>query len=113
MGEVEKQLRSNRASFADVRALSPTRYRFRVVDANGVDIIGNYQYPKTRSEDTRVSCAEPVTSPYSLKMGGFKRLSIGSTFKKSTLRSLEIKTLKMIINAKANRKDIDHVTKAT
>ena len=89
MGETEKQLRDDQASFADVRALSPTRYRFRVVDANGIDIRhgrasvfssakDSHQYPITRSEDTRVSCAEPATGIYSYKSGGFQRLFIGS-----------------------------------
>ncbi len=88
MGEVEKQLRNDQASFADVRALSPTRYRFRVVDANGIDIRysgssvygstkDSYQYSVTRSEDTRVSCAEPATGIYSHTMGGFQRRIVG------------------------------------
>ena len=89
MGDVEKQLRNDEASFADIRALSPTRYRFRVVDANGNDIRysqsiakssakGGHQYPITRSEDTRVSCAEPSMGIYSHKMRGFQLRVIGS-----------------------------------
>ena len=88
MSEVEKQLRNDQASFADVRALSPTRYRFRVVDAYGIDIrysgasvygstTDSHQYSVTRSEDTRVSCAEPATGIYSHTMGGFQRRIIG------------------------------------
>lgn len=35
---VEKALRNDRVSFNQVRNLMPTRYRFRIVDANGNDI---------------------------------------------------------------------------
>lgn len=38
MFNVEKELRNDRESFNKVRKLSPTQYRFRVVDANGQDI---------------------------------------------------------------------------
>lgn len=37
-GDVEQQLRNDRDSFDKVRCLLPTRFRFRVVDRNGVDI---------------------------------------------------------------------------
>ena len=65
--------------------------RFRVVDANGNDIRynqsvvnspadGSYQYPKARSQDIRVSCAEPAAGIYSYnptsinrRFAGFKR----------------------------------------
>lgn len=77
MFDVEKQLRNDQASFADVRALSPTRYRFRVVDANGNDIRYSHSSVKTTSEDTRVSCAEPVSGIYSYKLGGLQRQFIG------------------------------------
>jgi hypothetical protein len=42
----ERLLRDSRKSFDQVRRLSPTRYRFRVVDANGCDI---------RDSDSRLS----------------------------------------------------------
>ncbi len=64
MFDVEKQLRNNKASFADVRALSPTRYRFRVVDANGDDIRYAQSISIIAPEDTRVSCAEPASDTY-------------------------------------------------
>jgi len=38
MFDVEKQLRNNRGSFETIRNLSPTRYRFRVLDPDGNDI---------------------------------------------------------------------------
>lgn len=83
MFEVEKQLRNNQASFAAVRALSPTRYRFRVVDANGMDIRHrqsgidvaaneNSQCSVAGSEDIHVSCTEPVSDVYSYHVGGSK-----------------------------------------
>jgi len=36
--DVERQLRNSRESFDYVRSLSPTRYRFRVINASGIDI---------------------------------------------------------------------------
>jgi hypothetical protein len=38
MFNVEKELRNDRESFNTVRKLSPTKYRFRVVDADGQDL---------------------------------------------------------------------------
>ena len=74
--DVEKQLRQDQASFAEVRALLPTRYRFRVIDANGNDIRksqsfndnkisnvanDNHRCSRTSPEDTRVSCADSLS----------------------------------------------------
>jgi len=39
MFEFETTLRNNRESFNTVRKLSPTRYRFRIIDAQGKDIL--------------------------------------------------------------------------
>ena len=83
MFHVEKELRNDRQSFTKVRNLSPTRFRFRVVDAQGNDIrdIHNVQTAtktdtKTNVDycgaesslysrhSTRVECAEPVASYY-------------------------------------------------
>jgi hypothetical protein len=36
--DFEKELRNDRESFSQVRRLLPTRYRFRIVDADGNDI---------------------------------------------------------------------------
>lgn len=75
MFDFEKDLRSNRASFDHVRNVSPTRYRFRVVDSQGRDIRGQwnnsvkpdktpdnaYRYhEKSAGDSTRVGCAEPT-----------------------------------------------------
>jgi len=38
MFSFEKKLRNERESFDKMRSLSPTRYRFRVLDASGQDI---------------------------------------------------------------------------
>ena len=40
--DVEKSLRNNRDSFDTIRKLSPTRYRFRVMNAQGVDVRAVY-----------------------------------------------------------------------
>jgi len=88
MFDVEKQLRNDQDSFAGVRALSPTRYRFRVVDANGNDIrydqsnvqnaaIANFQYPTSGPEDIRVSCAEPVSGSYTVSRRAVKSTRSG------------------------------------
>ena len=89
MSEIEKQLRNNEASFSNVRALSPTRYRFRVVDAKGDDIRydplsvngsvnSGHQYSKVASEDIRVSCSEPVLNEYCYKVDDIDRQFVGS-----------------------------------
>ncbi len=46
MFNFEKELRDNRASFNNIRLLSPTRYRFRVLDPEGRDI-RNTEYSGT------------------------------------------------------------------
>ena len=85
MFNFEKELRNDRESSNKVRRLSPTRYRFRVLDAQGRDIRENH-HAETRKPDipskpepqihqnllkpvnhyglgpnhsTRVECAEP------------------------------------------------------
>ncbi len=90
MFNFEKELRDDRASFNEVRKLSPSNYRFRVIDADGIDIIVKnhiheiygveinnnknnnnnkideshsttvYDNPD-KSHSTRVECGEPVT----------------------------------------------------
>ena len=40
--DVEKRLRNNRGSFDTIRKLSPTRYRFRIMNAQGVDVRAVY-----------------------------------------------------------------------
>jgi hypothetical protein len=93
MFSCEKELRNNRESFNTVRKLSPTKYRFRVVDANGQDIRSKHaaitfnlalpseftisdqyesqnqlepEYPFITNDghSTRVECAEPVSGFY-------------------------------------------------
>ena len=87
----EKDLRNDRESFDKVRSLSPTRYRFRVLDSQGRDI--RHRVARNRSVDaahtnagtaldtrniktnatqdssepahsTRVECAEPMATYY-------------------------------------------------
>ena len=66
--EFEKDLRNDQSSFDKIRQLSPTRYRFRVNNAQGVDVrtllgasdssTGSPLSYQTR-HSTRVECAEP------------------------------------------------------
>ena len=67
--EVEKELRNDKESFNTVRTLSPECYRFRVVDAQGQDILNDSDAGTSdsgarstfsRAESTRVYCGEPV-----------------------------------------------------
>jgi len=86
--EIEKALRNSRESFNLVRKLSPTQYRFRIVDAHGEDILGrshrnitdvNFadteQWPTCKShhpnqscestrDSTHISCGEPKPNNY-------------------------------------------------
>ena len=57
MFDFEKSMRNDRESFDTIRALSPTRFRFRVVDAQGRDIRTKCYSSETYS--TRVECGEP------------------------------------------------------
>ena len=70
MFDFEKSMRNDRESFNTIRALSPTRFRFRVVDAQGQDIRTKFETKTTRGkahhysdksefESTRVDCCEP------------------------------------------------------
>jgi hypothetical protein len=53
MFNVEKELRNDRESFNTVRKLSPTKYRFRVFNADGQDI---------RSKHSAFNCKPVITS---------------------------------------------------
>ena len=50
MFEFETTLRNSRESFNTVRKLSPTRYRFRIIDAQGKDILDR---PNAGIDDAR------------------------------------------------------------
>ncbi|MFK8079947.1 MAG: DUF222 domain-containing protein [Granulosicoccus sp.] len=82
MFDFEADLRNDRESFDKIRKLSPTRYRFRVIDAEGRDIRhrftvkANTSYPEADTESetsnnfkqsTRVDCAEPAPGGYGFK----------------------------------------------
>ncbi len=84
MFDFEKELRNDRESFDRVRKLSPTSYRFRVVDADGNDIRSTqstndnnsqtYSTTEYKSSDssfhcTRVECAEPFMDYYHYPIG--------------------------------------------
>ncbi len=67
--DVEKALRNDKESFHTVRTLSPECYRFRVVDAQGQDILNHSDAGTSdggawstfcRAQYTRVHCGEPV-----------------------------------------------------
>ncbi len=73
MFDFEKDLRNDRVSFNQVRKLSPTCYRFRVVDAAGQDIRSrqsadagkcDIHYSVTPAHSTRVECREPEPAIY-------------------------------------------------
>ena len=75
MFEFESNLRNDKASFNKVRKLSPTRYRFRIVDAHGQDILnqksGNTkaslnssELEYSRQQSTRIDCSEPKPAIY-------------------------------------------------
>ncbi|MFT6309356.1 MAG: hypothetical protein ACJA0Z_004537 [Halioglobus sp.] len=73
MFDFEKELRNDKASFNTVRKLSPTCYRFRVVDTQGQDIRnqsnasfseGETQSTYQADDYTRVYCAEPRPDCY-------------------------------------------------
>jgi len=85
MFEFETVLRNSEESFNAVRKLSPTRYRFRIVDAQGKDILDqpNASFDNTKNwpayqphlirqsphqphDSTRVHCREPVQDEYDL-----------------------------------------------
>ncbi len=55
--DIEKQVRNDRESFDTVRKLSPTRFRFRVLDSEGRDV-RTFHYGQ--NDYTRVYCAEPI-----------------------------------------------------
>jgi len=60
MFDFEKQLRNNRDSFNTVRKLSPTRYRFRVLDPDGNDI--------RAMQSTRMDCIAEKKGKLSAEM---------------------------------------------
>jgi len=74
--DFEKELRNNRASFNTVRSLTPERYRFRVMNAQGQDIRGDSINdingekessfaPKDHPDEwTRGHCSEPLPATY-------------------------------------------------
>ena len=77
--EFEESLRNNRESFDTIRQLSPARFRFRILDNNGHDIMNaavadTSHVQKTDGDSTRVessiesqaSCTDSKT-PYDFK----------------------------------------------
>ena len=94
---VEKELRTDRQSFNTIRKLSPTRYRFRIVDAAGCDIrnksdssirintkINNDKLTlDDPRQSTRVDCGEPPPAIYSTKRKANSRRTSWSTSEKS------------------------------
>nr|MBX2839598.1 hypothetical protein [Gammaproteobacteria bacterium] len=61
--EFEKSLRCDRESYDKVHKLSPTRFRFRIIDAKGRDV----RYPMGRFEQNPqvvTGIAEPTTAEY-------------------------------------------------
>jgi len=87
MFNVESELRNNRESFDRVRNLSPTRYRFRTINALGQDIRHNstgqstaadtqstpYLYPDDPDQSIRVECREPVSGVYTHEVNAGSR----------------------------------------
>jgi hypothetical protein len=61
---IERLLRNSRASFESIRALSPTRYRFHVVDRAGRDIRAIEIDNAAAKDSTRVESAK-YTGQYS------------------------------------------------
>jgi len=58
----EKELRNDRESFNTVRKLSPTRYRFRVVDAHGHAIRNRQTANADISASTAISSSTDISS---------------------------------------------------
>ncbi len=73
--DFERVLRNSKESFNAVRKVSPTQYRFRIVDAQGKDILDrpNERIPETNNlptyqshyshqlrDSTRISCSESI-----------------------------------------------------
>jgi len=56
--EFERELRHDYESFNTVRKLMPSVYRFRVFNADGIDV--RYIEPDGLNEPTRVGCREDV-----------------------------------------------------
>ena len=50
MFNIEKELRNDEESFKKVRQLSPTAYRFRVLDVNGHDISATQHAEKYKAD---------------------------------------------------------------
>jgi len=87
MFNVESELRNSRESFDRVRNLSPTRYRFRTINALGQDIRHNstgqstatdtqstpYLYPDDPDQSIRVECREPVSGVYNHELNAGSR----------------------------------------
>lgn len=80
---IEAALRNDRTSFNTVRRLSATRYRFRIVDADGFDIRCrevpkdgdvDYEYSMKPEDSPRGECAEPRPSVNGCGMSGFRRV---------------------------------------
>ena len=68
----EKELRNNKDSFNKVRTLLPTRYRFRVVDADGTDIRNmssvNACGGETHNSSTPAHCTSTHSTIHSTRM---------------------------------------------
>jgi hypothetical protein len=59
----ERLLRDSRESFDQIRKLSPTRYRFQVVDANGCDIRDSDSHLSHESEPHSAQLSTHVDFP--------------------------------------------------
>lgn len=89
------EIQDDRESFDTIRALSPTRYRFRIVDANGRDIRHvndanisantNTLTPHDPQRSTRVACAETPLINYSFMKTRSSRRTRWSTTEKSAV----------------------------
>lgn len=65
LNEVEKRLRNSRESFEQVCQLSPTRFRFRVVDQNGQNIRHSHSTSAhAKSNDSRTTGSQ-ITDTHS------------------------------------------------
>ena len=63
--DFEKELRNDRDSFSQVRSLLPTRYRFRIVDADGNDIRHRSSATRFKDEVQASSTAVESTATHS------------------------------------------------
>ena len=71
--DFEKNLRGDWVSFNSVRKLMPAVYRFRVVDGNGEEVVGDGVYGV--SDSTRVECREAWGEYFSQSVNTMSLLS--------------------------------------